>query len=191
MHSWPLSIVQDRRIFSRIQTQMVEKKTVGAKRGLLYRTNSSQFLLFVKDIAAVLNKLGLRNMYIVMNNAAIHEISKGFQTICNHGHTTLFIRPLLANVAPYWRVLVKNQKVRKTPLTKNEIMVDYIEDTAKTVTVENYRLWICHSLNLVSFALEIFKFLFFFILMDDKKNNTWTTLQKNWMYCGMTKKLEF
>lgn len=81
------------------------KKTVGAKRDLLYGTNSSQFLLFVKDIAAVLNKLGLHNMYIVMNNAAIHETPKDLQTICDHGHTTFSYAsysPMLSLIEECW-----------------------------------------------------------------------------------------
>jgi hypothetical protein len=39
------------------------------------------------------------------------------------------------------------QEVRKTPLTKNEIIADRIEDAAKTVTVENCRGWINHPHN--------------------------------------------
>jgi hypothetical protein len=50
------------------------------------------FLLFVEKISVIRNKLGLHNMYIVMDNAAIHKPPE-VQVIRNHGHTALFLLP--------------------------------------------------------------------------------------------------
>lgn len=123
-----------------------ETKIAGIKRGLPHRINSSHFLLFVEEMATVLNKLGLHNMYIVMDNAAIHNTPEVLQATRGHGHTALFLlpySPFLNLIEECWAKIKK--EACKIPLTNNEIIADHIEEAAKTVTVENCRGWIRHS----------------------------------------------
>ncbi|ORE10820.1 hypothetical protein BCV72DRAFT_268306 [Rhizopus microsporus var. microsporus] len=52
-----------------------------------------KFLLFIDEIAIVLNRLGLENMYTVMDNATIHKTSDALRAIHEYGHTPLFLPP--------------------------------------------------------------------------------------------------
>lgn len=69
-----------------------KQKIAGRKRGLPHGTNASHFLLFVEEIAFTLNKLGLHNMYIIMDNASIHNTADVLKAIRDNGHTTLLVR---------------------------------------------------------------------------------------------------
>ncbi|KAI8380341.1 hypothetical protein BD560DRAFT_316980, partial [Blakeslea trispora] len=51
--------------------------------------------------------------------------------------------PMLNPIEEYW-VKIK-PVVRKTPLAKNEMIADRIEEAAKAVTAKNCRGWIRHS----------------------------------------------
>ena len=69
------------------------KTATGIKRGLPHGTNSLHFTLFVEEIVSVLNKLGLKKMYIVMDNAAIHKTPEVLKAIRDSGHNALFLPP--------------------------------------------------------------------------------------------------
>lgn len=56
-----------------------------------WNCNLSRLLLFVEEMTDVLNKLGLHNIYIVMDNATIHKIPRVLQAIHNHGQNALFL----------------------------------------------------------------------------------------------------
>ncbi|KAG0746722.1 hypothetical protein G6F57_002704 [Rhizopus arrhizus] len=89
-------------------------------------------------MAAVLNKLGLHNIYIVMDNATIHKTPKVFQAIRNHGHNALFLPPYSPMLNPIEECWAKIKKeVCKTPLKKNELIADRIEDAAKRLQQKN------------------------------------------------------
>ncbi|KAG2215415.1 hypothetical protein INT45_005444 [Circinella minor] len=78
-----------------------------------------------KPNAVLLNKLGLKNMYIVMDNAAIHKTPDVLREIHEHGHTPLFLpsySPMLNPIEECWAKI--KQEVRKTPLAKSEIIAD-------------------------------------------------------------------
>jgi transposase len=98
-----------------------KQKTTGAKSGLPHGTNSSHFLLFIDEIAILLNKLGLENMYIVMDNAAIHKTPDVLRSIHEYDHTPFFLplySPMLNPIKECWAKI--KQGVRKTPLAKSE-----------------------------------------------------------------------
>ncbi|KAG1303212.1 hypothetical protein G6F64_010268 [Rhizopus arrhizus] len=50
-----------------------KQKIAGTKRALPHDTKPSHFLLFVEEMTSTLNKLGLHNMHIIMDNATIHK----------------------------------------------------------------------------------------------------------------------
>ncbi|KAG0735990.1 hypothetical protein G6F16_001906 [Rhizopus arrhizus] len=68
-----------------------QKPPLGTKRALPHETNSSHFVLFVEEIVSVLNKIGLKNMYIVMDNASIHKTPEVLKAIRDSGHYALFL----------------------------------------------------------------------------------------------------
>ncbi|KAG1146555.1 hypothetical protein G6F37_001371 [Rhizopus arrhizus] len=99
----------------------------------------------LKKIVSVLNKLGLKNMYIVMDNAAIHKTPEVLKAIRDSGHYALFLPPYSSMLNPIEECWAKIKSVvRKTPLAKNEMIADRIEE-AKAVTAKNCRGWIRHS----------------------------------------------
>ncbi|KAG0750197.1 hypothetical protein G6F57_010982 [Rhizopus arrhizus] len=131
---------------SKIKPKKKHKTATGIKRGLPHETNSSQFTLFVEEIVSVLNKLGLKNMYIVMDNAAIHKTPKVLKAIRDSGHYALFLPPYSSMLNPIEECWAKIKSVvRKTPLAKNEMIADRIEEAAKAVTAKNCRGWIRYS----------------------------------------------
>lgn len=133
-----------------------KQKVAGTKRGLPHGTNSSHFLLFIEEIAVLLNKLGLENMYIVMDNAAIHKTPDVLRAIHEHGHTPLFLPPYSPMLNPIEECWAKiKQEVRKTPLTKSEIIADRIEEAAKKITKENCRGWVRHSQKFFAKCLDM------------------------------------
>lgn len=133
-----------------------QKVASGTKRGLPHGTNASHFLLFLEEMAAVLNKLGLHNMYIVMDNATIHKTPEVLQAIRNHGHTSLFLPPYSPMLNPIEECWAKiKAEVRKVPLKKNELLADRIEEAAKTVTAKNCRGWIRHSKSFFGKCLDM------------------------------------
>ncbi|CEP18228.1 hypothetical protein [Parasitella parasitica] len=100
----------------------------------------------LKEIVSVLNKLGLKNMYIVMDNAAINKTPEVLKAIRDSGHYALFLPPYSPMLNPIEECWAKIKSVvRKTPLAKNEMIADRIEEAAKTVTAKNCRGWIRHS----------------------------------------------
>lgn len=54
------------------------------KKNLPYGTNSTHFLLFMEEMATVLNKIGLNNMFIIMDNATIYKIPDFLKAIRDH-----------------------------------------------------------------------------------------------------------
>ncbi|KAG1451954.1 hypothetical protein G6F56_007947 [Rhizopus delemar] len=70
-----------------------KQKIVGIKRALPHGIKSSRFLLFVEEMISTLNKLGLHNMHIVMDNATIHKTEEVVTAIRDNGHTALFLLP--------------------------------------------------------------------------------------------------
>ena len=62
-----------------------KRKLVTKKYGLPYGTSSSHFLLFERELSLTLKKPGLNNMYIVIDNAAIHKIANVLKAIRDHG----------------------------------------------------------------------------------------------------------
>ena len=126
-----------------------KQKVDGVKRDLPHGSNLTHFWLFVEEMAAVLNKLGLHNIYIVMDNATIHKTPKVFQAIRNHGHNALFLPPYSPMPNPIEECWAKIKKeVCKTPLKKNELIADRIEDAAKRLQQKNCKGWIRHSQKL-------------------------------------------
>jgi transposase len=70
-----------------------QEVAAGTKRkNLTHGTNSAQFL-FVEEMAAFLNKLGLNNLFIIMDNASIHKTPEVLKIIREYGHTLLFLPP--------------------------------------------------------------------------------------------------
>ncbi|CEP10865.1 hypothetical protein [Parasitella parasitica] len=63
-----------------------QKTPLGTKRALPHGTNSSHFVLFVEEVVSVLNKIGLKNMYIVMDNAFIHKTPEVLKAIRDSKH---------------------------------------------------------------------------------------------------------
>lgn len=117
-----------------------QKTPLGTKRALPHGTNSSQFLLFVEETVSVLNNIGLENMYIVMDNASIYKTPEVLKEIRDSGHYALFLppySPMLNPIEEFWANI--KSVVRKTPLGKNEMIADRIEEAAKTVTAKNCR----------------------------------------------------
>lgn len=86
-----------------------QKVASGTKRGLPHGTNTSYFLLFVEEMTTALNKLGLHNMYIVIDNVTIHKTPEVPQAIRNYKHTALFLSPYSPHAEPSWRILDKTQ----------------------------------------------------------------------------------
>ncbi|KAG0932292.1 hypothetical protein G6F57_010454 [Rhizopus arrhizus] len=70
-----------------------KQKIAGTKRALPHDTKSSHFLLFVEEMTSTLNKLGLHNMHIIMDNATIHKTEEIVTAIRENGHTALFLPP--------------------------------------------------------------------------------------------------
>lgn len=70
-----------------------KQKIAGTKRALPHDTKSSHFLLFVEEMTSTLNKLGLHNMHIIMDNATIHKTEEAVTAIRENGHTALFLPP--------------------------------------------------------------------------------------------------
>ncbi len=70
-----------------------------------------------------------------MDNAAIHKTPKVLKAIRDSGHYALFLPPYSSMLNPIEECWAKIKSVvRKTPLAKNEIIADRIEEAAKTVT---------------------------------------------------------
>ncbi|KAG2208789.1 hypothetical protein INT45_010949 [Circinella minor] len=123
-----------------------KRKIVSKRSGLPHGTSSSHFLLFVREMSSVLKKVGLNNMYIVMDNAGIHKTAEVLQAVRDHGHTPLFLPPyslFLNPIEECWAQI--KREVRKTPLEKNEILATHIEEAAKIVTTKNCKGYIRHS----------------------------------------------
>ncbi|KAG1123211.1 hypothetical protein G6F42_010759 [Rhizopus arrhizus] len=70
-----------------------KQKIAGTKRALPHDTKPSHFLLFVEEMTSTLNKLGLHNMHIIMDNATIHKTEEVVTAIRENGHTALFLPP--------------------------------------------------------------------------------------------------
>lgn len=85
-------LVRSRKILF-MQKKEKKKTAIDTKRGLPHGINSPHFTLFVKEIVSVLNKLGLKNMYIVMDNAAIHKTPEVLKAVRDSGHYALFLPP--------------------------------------------------------------------------------------------------
>ncbi|CDH61137.1 hypothetical protein RO3G_03680 [Lichtheimia corymbifera JMRC:FSU:9682] len=118
----------------------------GRESGLPHGTKSSHFLLFVEQVAAVLNKHGLHNMYIVMDNASIHKTKQVLEAIKRHDHIPLFLPPYSPFLNPIEECWSKMKgQVRKTPLSSKDSLVVRIQEAAKTITRKDCRGWIRHS----------------------------------------------
>lgn len=61
------------------------KNLLLVQRDLPHGTSSSHITLFVEEIVYVLNNFGLKNMYIVMDNAAIHKTPEVLKAIRDSG----------------------------------------------------------------------------------------------------------
>lgn len=71
-------------------------------------------------MAVVLNKHGMHNMFIVMDNASIHKTQAVRNAIKQHGHTPLFLPPYSLFLNPIKECWAKiKAEERKTPLTGN------------------------------------------------------------------------
>lgn len=93
-------------------------------------------------MTTTLNKLGLHNMYIVMDNASIHKTKEVMKAIHESCHIALFLPPYSSFLNPieeFWSKIKGN--VRKTPLLKNEMIADRIKGAAKKVTPEDCQGW--------------------------------------------------
>lgn len=60
------------------------------------------------EMASVLNKLGLSNIFIIMDDASIDKTSEILKAIYDYGHTPLFFTALIASFESNGRVPVKN-----------------------------------------------------------------------------------
>lgn len=98
-------------------------------------------------MAAVLNKHGMHNMYIVMDNASIHKTQAVLDAIIkNHGHTALFLPPYSPFLNPIEECWAKiKAEVRKTPLKGKENLALRIQEAAQTVTAKDCQGWVRHS----------------------------------------------
>ncbi|CDH60001.1 hypothetical protein RO3G_03680 [Lichtheimia corymbifera JMRC:FSU:9682] len=128
----------------------------GKESGLPHGTKSSHFLLFVEQVAYVLNKHGLHNMYIVMDNASIHKTKQVLDAIRKHNHVPLFLPPYSPFLNPIEECWAKIKKqVRKTPLSSNDSLATRIQVAAKTVNAKDCRGWIRHSEKYFNSCLDM------------------------------------
>lgn len=71
-------------------------------------------------MASVLNKLGLNNMFVIMDNAAIHKTPDVYKAVRDHEHTPLFLPPYSPFLNPIEECWSKIKgEVRKTLLGKS------------------------------------------------------------------------
>lgn len=73
-------------------------------------------------------------MFIIMGNATIHKTSEVHKATRDHGHTPFFLppySPFLNPIEERWSKI--KGEVRKTPVGKNEILADKIEEAADKI----------------------------------------------------------
>lgn len=131
---------------SRLSGSKKRKLVTPKKTGVPHGTNATHFFLFVEEMADVLDKYGMNNMFIVMDNAGIHKTKAVVQAIKDRGHHPLFLPPYSPFLNPIEECWPKMKAVvRKTPLKKHESLASRIQEAAKTVTAKDCRGWIRHS----------------------------------------------
>lgn len=81
-----------------------------------------------------------------MDNSAIHKTPEVLKVIRECGHTALFLPPYSPMLNPIEECWAKiKAEVRKTPLKKNELVSDLIEEAARNISKKSCKGWIRHS----------------------------------------------
>ncbi|KAI8889104.1 hypothetical protein K501DRAFT_171798 [Backusella circina FSU 941] len=91
-----------------------------------------------------------------MDNATIHKTEEVVTAIRDNGHTALFLPPYSPFLNPIEECWSKIKgEVRKTPLLKNEMIADRIEEAVKKVTPEDCQGWIRYSRRLFTKCMNM------------------------------------
>lgn len=119
-------------------------------------TNADHYQEFVKSVIDILDKAGLKGMYLVMDNASIHR-SKGLQELVEaRGHKCCYLPPYSPFLNPIEECWSKMKATfRRQRLTEKDNLSNRIQEAAHSVTTQDIYGWIKHATEFFPLCLEM------------------------------------